>query len=157
MSKMPYLTELQAAYLPAIEWLISDAGGDRATGRSTLLCHALIRRAIKTGRPVRIFDHVAGQPHNIRYCARLIAQIVKEHYSDYHYTITFSEHLLMVKARAADLPDWSVGMVVRLQSGGPNMTISQVQQTGDVQTRWFADSDLRSGWFRASDLVKVSR
>jgi uncharacterized protein YodC (DUF2158 family) len=42
---------------------------------------------------------------------------------------------------------FSVGDVVELKSGGPSMTVVEVESSGHVIAQWFDDSDLRSGGF----------
>jgi uncharacterized protein YodC (DUF2158 family) len=48
--------------------------------------------------------------------------------------------------------DWKKGSVVRLKSGGPNMTVQQVDRSG-VTCSWFDDSKAQSAIFAAEALV----
>jgi len=49
------------------------------------------------------------------------------------------------------------GDVVRLKSGGPNMTVSSIgQKSGNVTCQWFMDDKLESGVFSPESLVKFS-
>lgn len=50
------LTKEQLQHLKSLNWLID---GPRATGRTTVLAHAFIAKAIRhPGEYVRVFDHV---------------------------------------------------------------------------------------------------
>ncbi len=54
------------------------------------------------------------------------------------------------------MPEFEVGDVVQLKSGGPNVTVrSRNEIDGDYHCQWFAGSKLSSGWFVPEALVKV--
>lgn len=53
---------------------------------------------------------------------------------------------------------FAVGEVVRLKSGGPEMTVCNVLEDIDddrVRCQWFAGNKLQDGWFNPESLVKV--
>lgn len=53
---MPLLPR-QVAAIEVLSWLLSDEPEVFATGRTEVLCHAFIQKAIREGRAVRPFDH----------------------------------------------------------------------------------------------------
>ncbi len=62
------------------------------------------------------------------------------------------------------VPAFQAGDVVRLRSGGPLMTVIQVkpeqqdsygniQAGGSLWCRWFADAEVRNGWFGLAEVA----
>ncbi len=49
---------------------------------------------------------------------------------------------------------WNTGDVVLLRSGSRPMTVSQVDDDGDVYCQWFADGTLHDGTFKPEMLAK---
>lgn len=47
---------------------------------------------------------------------------------------------------------FSVGDIVELNSGGPRMTVVEVESSGHVVAQWFEDSNLRQGGFLPATL-----
>lgn len=50
---------------------------------------------------------------------------------------------------------FEVGDIVRLKSGGPEMTIKETRNDVDytsVMCQWFAGAKLESGWFKSESL-----
>lgn len=59
--------------------------------------------------------------------------------------------------------DMQVGTIVKLKSGGPDMTVEEVvvaystqQPTGDVDCQWFAGKKLEKGRFPVASLELVN-
>lgn len=50
-------------------------------------------------------------------------------------------------------PDMMTGAIVRLNSGGPKMTVDEVRNDGFVMVAWFAGDDLRQEAFPADMLT----
>ena len=51
-----------------------------------------------------------------------------------------------------------IGDVVRLKSGGPDMTVNghgSGAYNGQLNCKWFDDKEEKHGWFRAATLEKV--
>jgi hypothetical protein len=71
----------QVAALPILDWLLSDDADVRATGRTEVLCHAFIRKAIKSGAAVKPFDH--AHPGNLAFERHLQDRIVHLLRTDY--------------------------------------------------------------------------
>ena len=46
-----------------------------------------------------------------------------------------------------------VGDLVQLKSGGPRMTVDQIDSDGCVKCKWFFEGQLREGAFRVTSLV----
>jgi len=51
---------------------------------------------------------------------------------------------------------FKVGDVVELKSGGPKMTVREVDEDGMVNASWFAGSKHEDGWFPVDTLAKVA-
>ena len=51
---------------------------------------------------------------------------------------------------------FKVGDIVVLKSGGPKMTVTQIDTAMGVRTTWFAGSKMDQGWFPAETLVAVT-
>ncbi|AIV05920.1 hypothetical protein LA59_10745 [Vibrio harveyi] len=58
-------------------------------------------------------------------------------------------------------PDFNVGDIVKLKSGGPDMTVKEVRMnisdefTGNYRCQWFAGKKLDLGDFPQESLLKV--
>lgn len=64
------LTIFQQMALPVLRWFFF---GQRASGRTHILAHVLIERAIETGEPVDVFDHeMRNNPRGADLMARVI-------------------------------------------------------------------------------------
>ncbi|WP_186206861.1 YodC family protein [Burkholderia gladioli] len=48
-----------------------------------------------------------------------------------------------------------IGDIVKLKSGGPDMTIHEIASDGEYQCQWFAGKKLESGWFKSEALQRV--
>lgn len=57
------------------------------------------------------------------------------------------------------MAELQVGEIVRLKSGGPDMTIAGIRSSDPSECRcqWFEGSQVREGWFAVASLVKVDR
>lgn len=51
--------------------------------------------------------------------------------------------------------DFQIGIIVKLKSGGPDMTVRQVYGDNDVDCQWFAGKKLEKGRFPMSSLELV--
>lgn len=51
--------------------------------------------------------------------------------------------------------DLEEGDVVQLKSGGPRMTVTEVQENGQVCCAWFEDDETRSRYFPPKALKEV--
>lgn len=70
------LTEVQKMALPILEWLFDPRIKVGGVGRTTLMAHYFIQRAIKTGEPVRPFDH--HHPYEYSHNAHSIFPVIKQ-------------------------------------------------------------------------------
>ncbi len=52
------------------------------------------------------------------------------------------------------MANWQRGDVVQLKSGGPHMTVQEIDDDGDVECQWFVDKDLKFGVFPPESLQK---
>jgi uncharacterized protein YodC (DUF2158 family) len=52
---------------------------------------------------------------------------------------------------------FKVGDIVRLKSGGPEMTVKDTDSAGEYECQWFAGKKLESGWFPGESLDKVPK
>lgn len=150
------LTDLQKEKyfrLLALGWLLSDDFKDRGTGRTTVLLHVLIRRALLTGRPVRLWDHREGTP--FRVLADYVERIMREDYPNYNVMFDLHGRTIVVtpkEQQQQQQPTLQIGDVVRLKSGGPAMTVAEIDGS-EVVVRWFEGSDLNSGRIGATLLT----
>ncbi|WP_031596691.1 YodC family protein [Ferrovum myxofaciens] len=55
----------------------------------------------------------------------------------------------------AQSKDFAVGTIVKLKSGGPDMTVKYAKD-GSVTAQWFAGKKLEQGAFPASSLEEVT-
>lgn len=69
------LSGQQRKYYPAIQWLVND--GPRASGRTFVLCFALVVKAIQTGQRVHIMDHYEKYRERDSYTLDTICKIVE--------------------------------------------------------------------------------
>lgn len=53
------------------------------------------------------------------------------------------------------MDEFETGDIVRLKSGGPEMTVSQSATGGRIRCQWFAGKKLEFGDFQPSSLVLV--
>lgn len=51
--------------------------------------------------------------------------------------------------------DFKVGDVVQLKSGGPNMTVAEIQQNGNVWCQWFVSNEPKGGTFKPEVLTRA--
>ena len=51
---------------------------------------------------------------------------------------------------------FQVGDVVKLKSGGPEMTVQDEDESGEYHCQWFAGKKLASGWFPEAGLEPAS-
>jgi uncharacterized protein YodC (DUF2158 family) len=51
--------------------------------------------------------------------------------------------------------DFKTGDQVRLKSGGPDMTVSEIASTAGIRCHWFGGKKLEHGFFQADELVKI--
>jgi uncharacterized protein YodC (DUF2158 family) len=54
---------------------------------------------------------------------------------------------------------FKLGQVVRLRSGGPDMTVAKTDamyHDGEVQCQWFGGRKLEHGWFPIENLVEAT-
>ncbi|WP_241303039.1 YodC family protein [Burkholderia stabilis] len=51
--------------------------------------------------------------------------------------------------------NFKTGDIVKLRSGGPDMTIHDSASDGEYKCQWFAGKKLESGWFRPEALQRV--
>lgn len=51
---------------------------------------------------------------------------------------------------------FQIGDIVRLKSGGPDMTVNTVHPDGEYNCQWFAGKKLESGYFKHEALEKVA-
>lgn len=56
----------------------------------------------------------------------------------------------------ARLERFTTGILVRLKSGGPIMTVAQTSDSSGVRCQWFAGKKMESGWFPPESLVEGS-
>lgn len=50
---------------------------------------------------------------------------------------------------------FNVGDTVALKSGGPTMTVAEIQDTGMVWCQWFVKDEPKSGSFHTDTLTRV--
>lgn len=51
--------------------------------------------------------------------------------------------------------DFAVGTIVKLKSGGPDMTVRTTEREGYLYAQWFAGKKLEQGHFPVSSLEEV--
>ena len=57
-----------------------------------------------------------------------------------------------------EMPDtFSAGDVVRLKSGGPDMTVVYTDPDGDIDCAWFVGEERKSGTFPPAAVETVTR
>lgn len=61
----------------------------------------------------------------------------------------------MVKASQTKAQEFAVGTIVRLKSGGPEMTVKGWSSYQNWQCQWFAGKKLEQGYFETDSLVLV--
>lgn len=90
------LTKDQQNKIEVLSWFISDEGKDRATGRTTLMAIAFIKKAYDNQcMPVRFFDHHQnnGNEESLAMMRMTIEQNIPNHLRKYfrvgHSTIIF--------------------------------------------------------------------
>lgn len=103
MNQPGMLTQLQAAYLPALMWLL-DTQRYRAQGRSVLVAHALIRLAMQ-GETIYLED-VSTIPtmgtENFRrrsHFANVVLRICDEHYKGHRFDFNHQRFTLSYKGQ----------------------------------------------------------
>lgn len=78
------LTLAQKMAYPVLKWFFF---GDRASGRSTLMAHVLIREAIERNRPVQLIDHTEVDCHLqsrqvMMHFVTTVDRVFHQHYAD---------------------------------------------------------------------------
>lgn len=77
------LTKAQEAALPGIQFLIDDSLG---IGKSYLLAHAFIEKAIKSRQWTPVWDHTPGSMMISRMLTKIV-EVVHDHYQDYEVIV----------------------------------------------------------------------
>lgn len=50
--------------------------------------------------------------------------------------------------------EFNEGDVVKLKSGGPKMTIKEINDNGEVYCQWFSGTEIKTDFFGPTSLVK---
>ena len=52
--------------------------------------------------------------------------------------------------------EFKIGDVVKLKSGGPTMTVNNIEENGEIYCQWFAGKKLEEGQFSSDSLIRAS-
>lgn len=102
MNNETMLTQLQAAYLPALMWLF-DGQRYRAQGRSTLLAHVAVKLAMQ-GERVFLEDFTESMTRNLtrsmsQRFAETVLRICNEEYHGHRFNFNPQDRSLEYKGR----------------------------------------------------------
>jgi len=59
-------------------------------------------------------------------------------------------------AKSKSNQEFQTGETVKLISGGPTMTVKEIDDYNRVECQWFAGKKLESGYFLPDSLIRVS-